>query len=85
MLLPGSYGSGMLCIVNGTMFLLVIMFINVDLNPCRYSTFLLLYPTGISSEVGLIYIALPFIKVICYFNLKCNGQGIPFCMSMMNP
>ncbi|OIV93035.1 hypothetical protein TanjilG_20697, partial [Lupinus angustifolius] len=29
----------------------------------RYSTFLLLYPTGISSEVGLIYIALPFIKV----------------------
>ncbi|XP_054824382.1 very-long-chain (3R)-3-hydroxyacyl-CoA dehydratase PASTICCINO 2A [Prosopis cineraria] len=28
----------------------------------RYSTFLLLYPTGISSEVGLIYIALPFIK-----------------------
>ncbi|KAK9109037.1 hypothetical protein Sjap_017097 [Stephania japonica] len=28
----------------------------------RYSTFLLLYPTGITSEVGLIYIALPFIK-----------------------
>ncbi|XP_028802775.1 very-long-chain (3R)-3-hydroxyacyl-CoA dehydratase PASTICCINO 2A [Neltuma alba] len=28
----------------------------------RYSTFLLLYPTGISSEVGLIYVALPFIK-----------------------
>ncbi|KAJ3676421.1 hypothetical protein LUZ60_003833 [Juncus effusus] len=28
----------------------------------RYSTFLLLYPSGISSEVGLIYIALPFIK-----------------------
>ncbi|XP_004509689.1 very-long-chain (3R)-3-hydroxyacyl-CoA dehydratase PASTICCINO 2A-like isoform X1 [Cicer arietinum] len=28
----------------------------------RYSTFLILYPTGISSEVGLIYIALPFIK-----------------------
>ncbi|KAL6993208.1 Very-long-chain (3R)-3-hydroxyacyl-CoA dehydratase PASTICCINO 2 [Sarracenia purpurea var. burkii] len=28
----------------------------------RYSTFLLLYPTGISSEVGLIYIALPYIK-----------------------
>ncbi|KAL9328561.1 hypothetical protein ACSQ67_003564 [Phaseolus vulgaris] len=28
----------------------------------RYSTFLVLYPTGISSEVGLIYIALPFIK-----------------------
>ncbi|XP_030521581.1 very-long-chain (3R)-3-hydroxyacyl-CoA dehydratase PASTICCINO 2A isoform X1 [Rhodamnia argentea] len=28
----------------------------------RYSTFLLLYPTGIASEVGLIYIALPYIK-----------------------
>ncbi|KAF3793978.1 Very-long-chain 3R-3-hydroxyacyl-CoA dehydratase [Nymphaea thermarum] len=28
----------------------------------RYSTFLVLYPTGITSEVGLIYIALPFIK-----------------------
>ncbi|VAH56864.1 unnamed protein product [Triticum turgidum subsp. durum] len=29
----------------------------------RYSTFLILYPTGILSEVGLIYIALPYIKV----------------------
>ncbi|GJN37484.1 hypothetical protein PR202_gb26443 [Eleusine coracana subsp. coracana] len=28
----------------------------------RYSTFLVLYPTGITSEVGLIYIALPFMK-----------------------
>ncbi|KAG6487316.1 hypothetical protein ZIOFF_055902 [Zingiber officinale] len=28
----------------------------------RYSTFLILYPTGITSEVGLIYVALPFIK-----------------------
>ncbi|CAL9211719.1 unnamed protein product, partial [Musa hybrid cultivar] len=28
----------------------------------RYSTFLILYPTGITSEVGLIYIALPYIK-----------------------
>ncbi|XP_059624145.1 very-long-chain (3R)-3-hydroxyacyl-CoA dehydratase PASTICCINO 2 [Cornus florida] len=28
----------------------------------RYSTFLLLYPTGITSEVGLIYTALPYIK-----------------------
>ncbi|BAT75081.1 very-long-chain (3R)-3-hydroxyacyl-CoA dehydratase PASTICCINO 2A isoform X2 [Vigna umbellata] len=28
----------------------------------RYSSFLVLYITGISSEVGLIYIALPFIK-----------------------
>ncbi|RRT39531.1 hypothetical protein B296_00052128 [Ensete ventricosum] len=28
----------------------------------RYSTFLILYPTGITSEVGLIYIAWPYIK-----------------------
>ncbi|KAH9664365.1 Very-long-chain (3R)-3-hydroxyacyl-CoA dehydratase PASTICCINO 2A [Citrus sinensis] len=28
----------------------------------RYSTFLLLYPSGITSEVGLIYTALPYIK-----------------------
>ncbi|WVZ72273.1 hypothetical protein U9M48_020760 [Paspalum notatum var. saurae] len=28
----------------------------------RYSTFMLLYPTGITSEVGLIYIALPYMK-----------------------
>ncbi|XP_027917689.1 very-long-chain (3R)-3-hydroxyacyl-CoA dehydratase PASTICCINO 2A [Vigna unguiculata] len=28
----------------------------------RYSSFIVLYPTGISSEIGLIYIALPFIK-----------------------
>ncbi|GLT54774.1 hypothetical protein SLA2020_279440 [Shorea laevis] len=28
----------------------------------RYSTFLLLYPIGIASEVGLTYVALPFIK-----------------------
>ncbi|XP_050128809.1 very-long-chain (3R)-3-hydroxyacyl-CoA dehydratase PASTICCINO 2A-like [Malus sylvestris] len=28
----------------------------------RYSTFILLYPTGITSEVGLIYIALPHMK-----------------------
>lgn len=31
---------------------------------CRYSTFLILYPSGISSEVGLTYIALPYIKVL---------------------
>lgn len=29
----------------------------------RYSTFLVMYPVGISSEVGLIYFALPHIKV----------------------
>lgn len=28
----------------------------------RYSTFLLLYPAGISSEVGLAYLALPYVK-----------------------
>ncbi|GMN33978.1 hypothetical protein TIFTF001_004449 [Ficus carica] len=28
----------------------------------RYSTFLVLYPTGIASEVGLIYVALPYIQ-----------------------
>ncbi|XP_052190095.1 very-long-chain (3R)-3-hydroxyacyl-CoA dehydratase PASTICCINO 2A [Diospyros lotus] len=28
----------------------------------RYSTFLLLYPTGITSEVGLIYLASPYMK-----------------------
>ncbi|XP_042000942.1 very-long-chain (3R)-3-hydroxyacyl-CoA dehydratase PASTICCINO 2A-like [Salvia splendens] len=28
----------------------------------RYSTFLMLYPTGITSEVGLIYYALPYLK-----------------------
>ncbi|KAG8364337.1 hypothetical protein BUALT_Bualt19G0118400 [Buddleja alternifolia] len=28
----------------------------------RYSTFLVLYPTGITSEVGLIYNALPYLK-----------------------
>ncbi|KAK8952877.1 Very-long-chain (3R)-3-hydroxyacyl-[acyl-carrier protein] dehydratase PASTICCINO 2A [Platanthera guangdongensis] len=28
----------------------------------RYSTFLVMYPVGITSEVGLIYTALPFIK-----------------------
>ncbi|CAK9169184.1 unnamed protein product [Ilex paraguariensis] len=28
----------------------------------RYSTFLLLYPTGITSELGLIYTALPYMK-----------------------
>jgi len=38
-------------------------YINSKLFLCRYSSFLVFYPTGISSEVGLIYIALPFIKV----------------------
>ena len=29
-----------------------------------FSTFLLLYPTGIGIEVSVIYVALPFIKVV---------------------
>ncbi|RVX23991.1 Very-long-chain (3R)-3-hydroxyacyl-CoA dehydratase PASTICCINO 2A [Vitis vinifera] len=39
----------------------------------RYSTFLLLYPTGITSEVGLIYIALPYIK-----------ESAKYCLRMPN-
>ncbi|XP_047171116.1 very-long-chain (3R)-3-hydroxyacyl-CoA dehydratase PASTICCINO 2A-like [Vigna umbellata] len=39
----------------------------------RYSTFVVLYPTGISSEVGLIYIALPFIKA-----------SVKYCIRMPN-
>ncbi|KAB5547511.1 hypothetical protein DKX38_010917 [Salix brachista] len=39
----------------------------------RYSTFLLLYPTGISSEVGLVYFALPYIKMLWYLRVqKCT-------------
>ncbi|KAI4312653.1 hypothetical protein MLD38_037456 [Melastoma candidum] len=39
----------------------------------RYSTFLLLYPTGITSEFGLIYLSLPYIK---------NSEK--FCVKMPN-
>lgn len=39
----------------------------------RYSTFLLLYPTGITSEVGLIYIAMPYIK-----------ESAKYCVRMPN-
>ncbi|XP_047311277.1 very-long-chain (3R)-3-hydroxyacyl-CoA dehydratase PASTICCINO 2 [Impatiens glandulifera] len=35
----------------------------------RYSTFLLLYPTGISSEIGMIYIALPYMKESGKYNV----------------
>lgn len=41
----------------------------MDSNLCRYSTFLILYPTGITSEVGLIYIALPYIKVLMSYDV----------------
>ncbi|VVB18300.1 unnamed protein product [Arabis nemorensis] len=36
----------------------------------RYSSFLLLYPTGISSEVGLIYLALPHIKTSEMYSVR---------------
>ncbi|VAH56868.1 unnamed protein product [Triticum turgidum subsp. durum] len=42
----------------------------------RYSTFLILYPTGILSEVGLIYIALPYIKYPRNTLLRCLTNGI---------
>uniref|UniRef100_M1BBN0 Very-long-chain (3R)-3-hydroxyacyl-CoA dehydratase n=2 Tax=Solanum tuberosum TaxID=4113 RepID=M1BBN0_SOLTU len=49
----------------------------------RYSTFLLLYPIGITSEVGLTYNALPYMKVprssfLCVsFSLR-NGNKLTF-------
>jgi very-long-chain (3R)-3-hydroxyacyl-CoA dehydratase len=41
----------------------------------RYSTFLLLYPTGITSEVGLIYIALPYIKASEKYCLRMPNKS----------
>lgn len=49
----------------------------------RYSTFLLLYPAGITSEVGLIYNSLPYMKVqrscfsVVSFSLR-NGNKLIF-------
>ncbi|PON84750.1 Protein-tyrosine phosphatase-like, PTPLA [Trema orientale] len=40
----------------------------------RYSTFLLLYPTGITSEVGLIYLALPYIKKSELYSLRMPNK-----------
>ncbi|XP_035538671.1 very-long-chain (3R)-3-hydroxyacyl-CoA dehydratase PASTICCINO 2A-like [Juglans regia] len=40
----------------------------------RYSTFLLLYPTGIASEVGLIYVALPYIKASEKYCIRMPNQ-----------
>ncbi|CAI9769085.1 unnamed protein product [Fraxinus pennsylvanica] len=40
----------------------------------RYSTFLILYPTGISSEVGLIYIALPFMKESLKYSISMPNK-----------
>ncbi|KAH6755243.1 Protein-tyrosine phosphatase-like [Perilla frutescens var. hirtella] len=36
----------------------------------RYSTFLILYPTGITSEVGLIYNALPYLKETGKYSIR---------------
>ncbi|XP_059309421.1 very-long-chain (3R)-3-hydroxyacyl-CoA dehydratase PASTICCINO 2-like isoform X2 [Lycium ferocissimum] len=40
----------------------------------RYSTFLLLYPSGITSEVGLIYSALPYIKESGKYSLRMPNK-----------
>ncbi|MCD7463202.1 Very-long-chain (3R)-3-hydroxyacyl-CoA dehydratase PASTICCINO 2 [Datura stramonium] len=40
----------------------------------RYSTFLLLYPSGITSEVGLIYSALPYIKGSDKYSLRMPNK-----------
>lgn len=40
----------------------------------RYSTFFVLYPTGILSEVGLIYLALPYIKGSALYSLRMPNR-----------
>ncbi|XP_051147415.1 very-long-chain (3R)-3-hydroxyacyl-CoA dehydratase PASTICCINO 2A [Andrographis paniculata] len=40
----------------------------------RYSTFLILYPTGISSEVGLIYNALPYMKESGKYSIRMPNK-----------
>ncbi|KAL6847906.1 hypothetical protein ACP4OV_022034 [Aristida adscensionis] len=40
----------------------------------RYSTFMVLYPTGITSEVGLIYIALPYMVASEKYCLKLPNK-----------
>ncbi|URE49083.1 Protein tyrosine phosphatase-like protein, PTPLA [Musa troglodytarum] len=51
----------------------------------RYSTFLILYPTGITSEVGLIYVALPYIKCASFigrntsFHANVIMRPVEFC------
>ncbi|XP_051132797.1 very-long-chain (3R)-3-hydroxyacyl-CoA dehydratase PASTICCINO 2-like [Andrographis paniculata] len=57
----------------------------------RYTTFLVLYPTGISSEVGLIYRALPHLhqsvgnyrNVLAIFALCLYAPGSPFLYGYM--
>ncbi|KAL2468428.1 Very-long-chain (3R)-3-hydroxyacyl-CoA dehydratase PASTICCINO 2 [Forsythia ovata] len=40
----------------------------------RYSTFLIMYPTGISSEVGLIYNALPYMKESLKYSIRMPNK-----------
>ncbi|KAM0022074.1 putative very-long-chain (3R)-3-hydroxyacyl-CoA dehydratase [Helianthus debilis subsp. tardiflorus] len=40
----------------------------------RYSTFLVLYPTGISSEIGMIYNALPFMKESGMYSVRMPNK-----------
>ncbi|KAK1269373.1 Very-long-chain (3R)-3-hydroxyacyl-[acyl-carrier protein] dehydratase PASTICCINO 2A [Acorus gramineus] len=40
----------------------------------RYSTFMILYLTGITSEVGLIYIALPYIKASEKYSIRLPNK-----------
>ncbi|GAA0163501.1 dehydratase [Lithospermum erythrorhizon] len=40
----------------------------------RYSTFLFLYPSGIASEAGLIYTALPYIKESGKYSLRMPNK-----------
>ena len=72
--LHGSCGSGIDYVIysNWTEREWLLCFIKILYMTCRYSTFLLLYPTGITSEVGLIYVALPFIQVTILMMQKSN-------------
>ncbi|CAN1275211.1 Very-long-chain (3R)-3-hydroxyacyl-CoA dehydratase PASTICCINO 2 [Linum perenne] len=53
----------------------------------RYSTFLVMYPIGISSEVGLIYLALPHMKASDKFCIrmpnKWNFSFDNFCAAVL--
>ncbi|KVI08663.1 Protein-tyrosine phosphatase-like, PTPLA [Cynara cardunculus var. scolymus] len=40
----------------------------------RYSTFLVLYPTGIASEIGMIYNALPFMKESGLYSVRMPNK-----------
>ncbi|KAL8523661.1 hypothetical protein ACS0TY_013582 [Phlomoides rotata] len=40
----------------------------------RYSTFIILYPTGITSEVGLIYNALPYMREYGKYRIRMPNK-----------